>query len=400
MTKRKSHSGPIGRREALGLLGVGAGFGLVTAFGERASLFAAPWQAAGRGPQNVTFPRGAIIRTILKDISPDVLAGGPTLFHDHLELVSPYPFVKPCGTMLPEGELKPPNPGGSSACRASGTIAPNWLEDVDAVVEEVKLAAEKDGVKCVLTGGTRDLGQSPVNMKQIAERLAPVGVHVVMADAYHTFTRYPPQVATQTEDQIADEFTRDSIAQRWGAIGELGSSDPMHPLERKVFLAMAKVHQRTGLPIFTHTSHQGCKKCALEQVDLLEKAGVNFHNLCIGHLSDIADDPTAETHKAIAKRGAFVGFDTVGHVSGPMARADAQVKMVMAFLQAGYEDYAIFGNDATSPAERRKNGGAGFDMELTVFIPKLRAAGVSDATIHKMTVDNPRRFLAFVPKRA
>jgi predicted metal-dependent phosphotriesterase family hydrolase len=33
-----------------------------------------------------------------------------------------------------------------------------------------------------------------------------------------------------------------------------------------------------------------------------------------------------------------------------------------------------------------------------VFLPKLREAGVSEETLHGILVDNPRRFLAFVPK--
>jgi predicted metal-dependent phosphotriesterase family hydrolase len=32
------------------------------------------------------------------------------------------------------------------------------------------------------------------------------------------------------------------------------------------------------------------------------------------------------------------------------------------------------------------------------FVPKLRHAGVKDATLHKILVDNPRRFLALMPK--
>lgn len=31
---------------------------------------------------------------------------------------------------------------------------------------------------------------------------------------------------------------------------------------------------------------------------------------------------------------------------------------------------------------------------------KLRYAGVKEATLNKILVDNPRRFLAFVPKKA
>jgi predicted metal-dependent phosphotriesterase family hydrolase len=46
----------------------------------------------------------------------------------------------------------------------------------------------------------------------------------------------------------------------------------------------------------------------------------------------------------------------------------------------------------------KSNWGDGFSTALTVFLPKLRYAGISDAVIHRMTVDNPRRFLAFVPK--
>ena len=33
-------------------------------------------------------------------------------------------------------------------------------------------------------------------------------------------------------------------------------------------------------------------------------------------------------------------------------------------------------------------------------VKQLHAAGVSDAVLHTIQVDNPRRFLAFVPKRA
>src|SRR5579862_8770093 len=36
--------------------------------------------------QNTVFPKGAIIRTILKDYAPEELAGGATLFHEHFQL--------------------------------------------------------------------------------------------------------------------------------------------------------------------------------------------------------------------------------------------------------------------------------------------------------------------------
>jgi len=270
------------------------------------------------------------------------------------------------------------------------------LEDVDAVIEEVKAAA-KDGVSCIVTGGTRDLGQKPANVRRIAEQVAPAGVHIVLSDALWTQPAYPPDIPTKSESQLSDEFLRDATARRWGALGELGSSMEMHPDERKVFSAIAKVHLRTGMPIFTHTPHEGCKKCALEQLDLLESQGVNLKQLCIGHLSDIRDDPRAETHKEIARRGAFLGFDTVGHRLG---QGDSKkLALIMAVLDAGYEDHVLLSADFASDPEIKANGGAGYSSVTMVFLPKLRYAGVKEATLHKIMVDNPKRFLAFVPRK-
>ncbi len=60
------------RRRALELLSLTAGVSL------------APFSTAAA--QGVTFPRGAIIRTLFKDMAPEELAGGATSFHEHLSL--------------------------------------------------------------------------------------------------------------------------------------------------------------------------------------------------------------------------------------------------------------------------------------------------------------------------
>ena len=39
-------------------------------------------------------------------------------------------------------------------------------------------------------------------------------------------------------------------------------------------------------------------------------------------------------------------------------------------------------------------------MMMTVAVPQLRQAGVNEATMHRILVENPRRALAFVPKKA
>ena len=159
----------------------------------------------------------------------------------------------------------------------------------------------------------------------------------------------------------------------------------------------AKAQIRTALPMFTHTSHSGCKACAMEQLDILEKAGCNPKSICIGHLSDITDDLQAETHKAIARRGAFLGFDTVGH---RLAQGDAKkVALILKVLEAGYEDHILASSDFASDPEFKAAGGAGYSSVSTVFLPKLRYAGVKESTITKIMVENPKRFLTFVPPK-
>jgi phosphotriesterase-related protein len=363
-----SHSARLTRREAIGLLGVGAGLGVITALQGDAGLAASAQTAATK----VTFPRGAIIRTILKDVSPEALGNGATLFHEHLSIRDPLPPW-----------LTPPKES-----------QPTYTANLDLMVDEVKATA-KDGVSCIVNGGTKDLGQNVDKVRTIAQRS---GMHIVLAGGLWTQPRYPPDIAQKTEDQVAEDFLRDANAERWGAIGEIGSSMTMHPDERKVLRASCKVHLRTGLPLFTHTPHQGCRTCAVEQLDIIESMGVNPRLVCIGHLADITDDPRAETHKALAKRGAFLGFDTVGH---RITQGDSKkVAMIVAVIEAGYEDHVLLSADFASEPELKANGGAGYSSVVTIFGPKLRYAGVKEATVHKILVDNPRRFLAFVPKKS
>jgi phosphotriesterase-related protein len=105
-------------------------------------------------------------------------------------------------------------------------------------------------------------------------------------------------------------------------------------------------------------------------------------------------DPNVQAHRAVCKRGAFVGFDRQG---GP---GDAQqVPMVMALLEAGFADNLLFSSDFSSAAQlKRNNKEMGYAKTLTVFVPKLKAAGANDEVLRQIMVDNPRRFFAFVPK--
>jgi phosphotriesterase-related protein len=175
----------------------------------------------------------------------------------------------------------------------------------------------------------------------------------------------------------------------------------MQPDERKVLRAISKAHLRTGLPIFTHVPHEGCPTCALEQLDIFESQGVNPRNVCIGHLATIqtGQDPQMKTHQTIAKRGAFVDFGPVGHQMARSHIPEAEkAKRFMMLVDAGIEDQLLLTSDMGNAAHYKANWGNGYSSVMVQFVPKLRLAGVKDPTIRKVLADNPRRFLAFVPK--
>lgn len=369
-------SGRWARREVLGLLGTGA-LGLLS--GQGGARVSALGQSALRVGQ-VRFPRGAVIRALLSDIAPENLGHGALLFHEHLSYDNDF-FAR----LRSEA---PQRPGSPLAAPPSG---PHFMEDLDFMVAEVQSAA-KDGVSCIVDGGHADMGTDVEFLRLLSQRS---GMPIVKGGGYYRQLTYPPRIAKMSEAELVEELVRHANDQRWGAFGEIGTSDTITPDERKVLRAVGAAHVKTGLPIFSHTANG---KAAMEQLDIFQSMGVDFSHLVIGHMCCYFDpNPWREIHVAIAKRGAYVGFDRVG---GEQPDADRpRVEMVLGLLEAGYESKALLASDFSFVTSSKQRGGGGVARAVTKFVPMLRQRGVTEATIQRILVDNSRQFLAFVPKR-
>jgi phosphotriesterase-related protein len=368
----------VTRREALELLGM------------TAAAAAVPRGAFAQPP---TFPRGAVIRTILKDWAPEELAGGATLFHEHMSLAPDFMARFRAATAATRAASGSPAgaraggaergavaaAGGGGAGRAGGAppSGPDPMRDAVLMAEELGIA-KREGIACIVDAGHPDMGRDISFLRQVSMKS---GVPIVAGGGFYNQPFYPKEISTMSEEQIVQALIKQVDVDTIGAFGEIGSWDEITADERKVFRAIGKAHVATNIPIFTHTGIPG--KSALEQLDILEDAGVKPDRVVIGHLGNLVD-PTVYVHKAICRRGAFVGFDRQG------GNGDAQqVPMVLALIEAGFAEHLMFSADASS----------GYAKTLTVFMPKLKAAGASDEVLHRILVDNPRRFLAFVPKR-
>jgi phosphotriesterase-related protein len=345
-----------------------------------------------------TFPKGAIIRTILKDYAPEELTGGATLFHEHMSFAPDF-MTRWSGYAATTRAANGPPPArgagagsGAGAGRAGAApppaaSGPFFMQDLDLMVDELNIA-KREGIGCIVDGGHPDMGRDINFLRQLSTKS---GMPIVAGAGFYTQPFYPKEISTMSEEQIVAALIKQVDTDPVGVFGEIGSWDDITADERKVFRAVGKAHLATNLPIFTHTGIPG--KSALEQLDLFEDAGVKPNRIVIGHVGNLVD-PNVQVQKALCRRGAFIGFDRQG---GP---GDAQqVPMVMALLEAGFADNLMFSADIASANQMKRNGGQGYAKTLTVFVPKLKAAGASDEVLHSIMFDNPRRFLAFVPKR-
>jgi len=338
------------------------------------------------GSAEPSFPEGAVIRTILKDYAPAELGGGATLFHEHMSLAPDFLLRFRQYAADAQAVNRPPN-----VTAAAGQVGPppdlSWMRDLDLMADELTIA-KREGIACIVDAGHADMGRDIGVLRQLSMRS---GMPIVASGGFYAQPFYPAEVGTMSEEQIVQTLIEQAEANPIGAFGEIGSWDYITKDERKVFRAIGRAHLATNIPIYTHTGIPG--KSALEQLDIFEDVGVDPKHVVIGHLGNLVD-PKTEVHRAICRRGAFVGFDRQG---GP--NDDPVVPMVMSLIEAGYSDHLLFSSDFSNGSLlKRNNKEMGYAKTLTVFMPKVKKAGASDEILRQIMNDNPRRFLAFVPK--
>ena len=196
-----------------------------------------------------------------------------------------------------------------------------------------------------------------------------------------------------------------------GVYGEVGTSlDTITPGEELHLRASARAHLTTGLAISTHCT---LGTMALEQADILAEEGADLSRVVLGHL-DLRPD-LGYLEKVLAT-GANVAFDTFGkewfdyrvpdsegqgpgeYVKWAFRRTDeSRVSALAALCTAGYDRQIVLSCDM-SGAEAYLNpsthGRYGYSYLPRVVRPRLSQAGVTEASLQRLLVDNPARILA------
>jgi phosphotriesterase-related protein len=266
--------------------------------------------------------------------------------------------------------------------------------DQPAILEELAAYREAGGrslVDLTVDGVGRDPGW-------LAEIAHASGLNVVMGSGWYREAYYPPDllVDRRSVDDLADELVReatDGVGNTGihpGIIGEIGTDKPwVSALEERVHRAAARAAKRTGLAI---TTHGVLSAVGAAQLRILEEEGVDPARVVIGHADSY---PHLDHHLSIVERGASVEFDFLGMSFTPVERhgEDRVIELLCELLARGYADRVLLSQDVCHDSQLRRYGGNGYTYLATTFLPRLRAAGVSDAEIETMTVANPRRLL-------
>jgi phosphotriesterase-related protein len=201
----------------------------------------------------------------------------------------------------------------------------------------------------------------------------------------------PDYARSESAGQLAERFVReiqDGIEPdgiRPGIIKTGVNAVPLPEIEQKLVRAAALAYKATGLTVASHT---GPGAPALEQLRILEEAGVAPGAFIWVHAQGEKDH---ELHKQVARRGAWVEFDGIGPKS-----ADWHLECVRSMADAGLLERVLLSQDAGWYRPGEPGGGSyrGYTFLFTDFLPRLRGAGFRDSDIEQLLVKNPASALA------
>ena len=316
-----------------------------------------------------------MIQTVLGQITPDQL--GFCLPHEHIWCDQRYgPRVDLLGTTRSE----------STYMR---------LDDFDVMVAELTAYREAGGraiVEVTCNGWGRDLDML-ARLSEASE------VHILSTSGFYIEPHIPQFVHEWPVYRIADYITKEieegvgASQRRCGLFKSAIHRARVEGVELKVLKAVATAQKRTGAVITTHTTGNRRMEvpggvAGVHQLEILKSEGVSPSRLIVGHVDE---RPDVDVLSALAGEGCFVQFDVIGkeHFLLDQTRAE----LVHALIQRGYADNLLLSQDTSRKRWLRSGGHSGYCYIFEDFLPRLRALGVSDSDIRKMTVANPARAL-------
>ena len=272
-----------------------------------------------------------------------------------------------------------------------------WELSRDESIIEPELARFREaGGSCLVDVTLPGVGRDPENLVGLSER---TGLNIVMGCGWYRGAHYPAEalIDRRSVDDLANELIREATdgvgdtGVKPGIIGEVGTDKPwVSALEERVHRAAARASSATGLAISTHSV---MSRVGLAQFRIFEEEGADPSRVVVGHADSY---PSLEHYLEIVRRGANLEFDFLGMSFTPMERhgEGRVIELLCELLSGGHADRLLLSQDVCHNSQLQRYGGHGYTYLHETFLPRLRAAGASEAETTKLTIDNPRRLLS------
>src|SRR3990172_3002832 len=164
--------------------------------------------------------------------------------------------------------------------------------------------------------------------------------------------------------------------------------DGLTACETRILRAAATAGRETNAVIGSHTIRG---RVVRDQLDIIETKGYAAERFIWIHTQA---EPDFELHLEMARRGAWLEYDSIGNIDGESD--EHHVENIQRLLDAGLRDQLLLSHDRGWYDPALPGGGVPkpYTYLSDQFLPKLRAVGVDEVTIHQLTHANPYRAFA------
>ena len=270
-----------------------------------------------------------------------------------------------------------------------------WDEETGVRDAIEKLRAVRDsGIRTLVDPTAPGLGRCIPRIQRIN---AEVDLNIIVATGIYAFLELPGFLGYRSDDEMAELFVREiregiddtgvkaaflkCALEAHGMIGDVP----------RIFSVTAAAAVETGVPVMVHTSAPA--RTGLLALETLTQAGVDPRRIVISHAGDSND---LDYLRAIADTGASLGCDrfSIAHFNPDPNRLET----LTALVAEGYTSSIHLGHDAACFYDFMVRNPFFADEKPDYLhiskniVPQLLVAGVTQAQIDEMFVDNPRRF--------
>jgi len=270
-----------------------------------------------------------------------------------------------------------------------------WDEEVRVAAAIAALRRLRDsGIETIVDPTAYGLGRDIPRIQRVNEG---VDLNIVVATGVYAFVELPGFLGYRTNDWIVDLFVhelREGIGNTGVKAAFLKCAIDRHGLVGdvpRILSLVAAAAVETDAPVMVHTyapTHSG-----LVALDALVREGVDPRRVVVAHAGDSND---LDYLRAIADTGASLGCDrfSIAHFNPDPDR----IETLTALVAEGYTSSVHLGHDAACFYDFMVRNPFFADEKPDYLhiskniVPQLLAAGVTQAQIDEMFVDNPRRF--------